>query len=247
MSALAMFDLAGDEDDRRISPFCWRIRLALAHKGLEVRTIPWRLSEKETIRQYGASAVPVLLDGNTAIHDSWRIALYLDEAYPDSPLFESDQAKAYALWIHNWTERCLHPLIVPIILADVTAHLHPKDSDFFRKTREHAFGTPLESIMDQSVDAFDRLRSALSPLRRTLISQPFVAGASPAYADYAIFGAFQWARCCSPQILIRRRDDPMLQWIERMLELYDGMARCATGYDTYSQAAVGKAEEGSIA
>ena len=87
-----MYDLAGREDDRRISPFCWRIRLALAHKGLPVRTIPWRLTEKDVIRGYGATSVPVIVDDGHAVSDSWDVALYLDATYPANPLFDSPQA-----------------------------------------------------------------------------------------------------------------------------------------------------------
>ena len=36
---IQMFDLAAAEPDRRFSPYCWRTRLALAHKGLPVETI----------------------------------------------------------------------------------------------------------------------------------------------------------------------------------------------------------------
>ncbi len=30
--------------------------------------------------------VPVLIDGNRTLHDSWKIAEYLDTQYPDLPL-----------------------------------------------------------------------------------------------------------------------------------------------------------------
>lgn len=30
--------------------------------------------------------VPVLIDGDQTLHDSWRIAEYLDSQYPDLPL-----------------------------------------------------------------------------------------------------------------------------------------------------------------
>jgi glutathione S-transferase len=37
--ALILYDLAGADAERRFSPYCWRIRLAVAHKGMEVETI----------------------------------------------------------------------------------------------------------------------------------------------------------------------------------------------------------------
>ena len=46
---IKLFDLAGAEDDRRTSPVCWRIGLALAHKGLAYQSVSWRRVEKEAI------------------------------------------------------------------------------------------------------------------------------------------------------------------------------------------------------
>jgi len=48
---IVLYDLAGAEPDRRFSPFCWRTKMALAHKGLEAETVPWRFTEKEKLPQ----------------------------------------------------------------------------------------------------------------------------------------------------------------------------------------------------
>ena len=55
--AIKLYDLAGAETDRRFSPYCWRARMALAHKGLEVETIPWRFTEKDAIAFSGQGRV----------------------------------------------------------------------------------------------------------------------------------------------------------------------------------------------
>ncbi len=62
---LKLYDLAGAEPDRRFSPYCWRIKMALAHKGLEFETIPWRFTDKDIdVAPAGkAGRVPVLVDG----------------------------------------------------------------------------------------------------------------------------------------------------------------------------------------
>jgi hypothetical protein len=31
--AIKLYDLAGAKSERRFSPFCWRTKMALAHKG----------------------------------------------------------------------------------------------------------------------------------------------------------------------------------------------------------------------
>lgn len=227
---IVLYDLAGADDDRRISPFCWRIRLAIAHKGLAVQTLPWRMVEKTTICKFGFTKVPVIVDRGKAVGESWAIANYLDDAYPEGdPLFDSPQARAYALFLHHWAERVLHRALVPLILKDVVAHLHERDLAFFRQTREQAFGKPLEAVMDDSDEARERFSDALAPLRGVLRGSRFLAGEQPAYADYIVFAAFQWARSCSPQRLVGE-EDPIRRWLAHMMQLHGGLAASAPGY-----------------
>jgi hypothetical protein len=47
--SLILYDLAGADPARRFSPYCWRVRLAIEHKGLSVETIPWRFTDKDVI------------------------------------------------------------------------------------------------------------------------------------------------------------------------------------------------------
>jgi hypothetical protein len=66
---MKLFDLAGAESARRFSPYCWRIKLALAHKGLTAETIPWRFTDKDAIAMSGQGRVPVLLDGDKVVSE----------------------------------------------------------------------------------------------------------------------------------------------------------------------------------
>ena len=97
------------------------------------------------------------------------------------------------------------------------------------KTREARFGKPLEEVAasrDKSVETF---RKSLDPLRLTLRTQPYLGGDTPNYADYIVFGAFQWARVVSPFKLLAE-EDPVYAWRERLLDAFDGMARNSPGY-----------------
>jgi hypothetical protein len=71
--ALIPYDLAGAESARRLSPYCWRIRLALEDKGLPVETVPWRFTDKDVIAFSGQGRVPVLVDSGKAVVGSWEI------------------------------------------------------------------------------------------------------------------------------------------------------------------------------
>jgi glutathione S-transferase len=79
---------------------------------------------------------------------------------------------------------------------------------------------------DKSVEGF---RKSLDPLRLTLKSQKYLGGEKPNYADYIVFGPFQWARVVSPFKLLAA-DDPVHAWRERLLDAFDGMARKSPGF-----------------
>ena len=224
---LRLFDLAGEDDELRFSPNCWRTRLALAHKGLAVDTVAWRFTEKDAIAPSGQGKVPVLVAGQRWLHESWDIAEYLEDHYPQRPsLFGCAQGRASARFVNQWASDVLHPAVARCIIADIPPALHAKDRHYFRTTREAAFGRSLEAIGAERGAALATLRQTLAPLRGVLARQDFIAGAQPAYADHAAFGAFQWARVLgTPQLAAS--DDPVAAWVERMLDAYGGLARAA--------------------
>ncbi len=223
--AILMYDLAGADERRRFSPYCWRIHLALKHKGLPFETRPWRFTEKAEIAASGGTTVPVLVDGERTISDSWKIAEYLDTQYADRPaLFGGEGGWQLARFTKHWVEGVLFPPLLRILSKDIFERLHAKDKEYFRTSREKRFGQSLEAYTADRDQAREQFRQALTPLRRLLTEQPFLSGKAPAFADYIVFGAFQWARGSSPYLLIGH-DDPVAMWRERMLDLHDGYAR----------------------
>ncbi len=223
---IELYDLATGDPNLRFSPYCWRVKMALAHKGLAWEEIPWHFTEKERLPDPNTGTVPVLVDDGEAVSDSWKIAEFLDERYPERPLFDCAQARSEALLIKFWIERTVHPFIVRMGIGDFLSALHEKDKPYFRQTREKRFGMPIEEFMKTRDQAREGFRNALEPLRAMLAEQPYVAGNNAGYADYIVFGALQWMRCGSPYASLRR-GDAVLDYRDRLLDLYDGFARKA--------------------
>ena len=227
---ITLYDLAGAEADRRFSPFCWRVRMALAHKELPTETVAWRFTEKEVLAPTKQGRVPVIVDNGRWIADSWAIANYLDDTYPERPsLFGGGAGRAVTRFVQGWTDTVLHLGLIRCVVLDIWQHVHETDKAYFRKSREERFGATLEAVQAGRDDRLPALRESLLPLRNLLGSQPFVGGDKPLYADYIVFGAFQWARCISPFKLLAP-DDPVFAWRERMLDLFGGLARKSKGY-----------------
>ncbi len=222
-----MHDLAAADPSLRFSPYCWRTRLALAHKGLDVETVPWRFTDKDALAFSGQGKVPVIQDQGTMVCDSWFIAVYLDQRYPERPsLFGGPMGESHARFINAWTDAVLVGGIARLIVRDLIDIIDPGDAAYFRASREARFGMTLEAIQADRETGVLAFRQSLLPIRLVLRAQPFLGGSTLSYADYIVFGTFMWPRCASRFELLEP-DDPVAAWRERMLDLFGGLARRA--------------------
>ena len=228
--SLQLYELVGTDAERPFSPYCWRTRMALAHKGLDHGSIPWRFTEKSAIAPHGSERVPVLLDGGKPVADSWVIANYLEDAFPDRPsLFGGEGGRAVTRMINSWGDIVVNGGLFPLIVADIPAHLGPVDAEYFRRSREARLGRKLEDVAAERDKTVVTFRRSLEPMRLTLKSQEFLGGAAPNYADYIVFGGFQWARAVSPFRLLEE-NDPIYTWREKLLDAFGGLARKSPGF-----------------
>lgn len=228
--AIVLYDLVGT-DDRRFSPHCWRTRMALAHKALECEARPVRFTEIRAIGDGRCKTVPAIEDNGRLIVDSWAIAKYLEETYPERPsLFGGLGGETLTRFVQSWCVSVLHAGLAPLIVRDIWEHLAPEDRDYFRTTREKRFGRTLEEVQAGRESRLEGFRKSLDPVRLSLREHPFLGGDGPLYADYLVFGALQWARVISPFRLLAD-DDPVRAWFGRCLDLHGGLGRAARAYE----------------
>jgi glutathione S-transferase len=167
----------------------------------------------------------VIRDGERVVADSFAIALYLDEAYPDRPtLFAGEGGKATARFIERWSQLTIHPYIATVALTDLHGMQDETNGQYFREDRERRYGKRLEEVVAGRDAGLAGFRASLEPLRSMLTYQPFIGGASPLFADYIVFGALQWARIASPFQLLDDSDS-IASWFERCLDLHGGIGR----------------------
>ncbi len=229
--SLILYDLAGADPARRFSPYCWRVRLAIEHKDLSVETIPWRFTDKDMIAFSGQGLVPVLVDSGKTVAGSWAIANHLEETYRERPsLFHGAGGKAFARFMELWSDTVLMPGLMPLIIVDLLNHLHEKDREYFRSSRERRLGMSIEQAGAHRTSRISGFQESLELLRITITAQPFLGGDDPDYGDYIVFSGFMWARSVSP-FKVLQDEDPVALWRRRMLERFD-VARNSPGYDT---------------
>ncbi|MEM7534381.1 MAG: glutathione S-transferase family protein, partial [Chloroflexota bacterium] len=164
------------------------------------------------------------------VRDSWAIAEYLETTYPDNPsLFGGDGGLAVTKFIQSWNDSVLVRGMISLFLLDIHDHLTPEDKVYFRTSREARFKRTLEEVQEGREARLKAFQNSLFPLRLLIKDQPFLGGEQPLYADYIIFGCFQWARVTTDFVMLKS-DDPVKAWFDRCLDLHDGLGRSALGY-----------------
>lgn len=222
--AIVLYDLI-DKAGRRYSPYGWRVRMALLHKQLKFDVELCYHSDKK-LAFTGQHLVPVLVDGERIVCDSWNIAAYLDQKYPDRPLLLKEPAEhSFAKFVNKWTDTVVgRPLVRPLYL-DIWKSLHPEaDASAFRKQREQRNSATLEELHARRDNYFKDVNHALGPANALLSEQGFIAGEQPAYVDYILFGTLQM-----PFVLgidpLDKSQGALRRWREQLQLRHDAWAK----------------------
>jgi glutathione S-transferase len=174
------------------SPFCAKVRQLLAFKGVEFEVVEVDyLERKELLVASGQITVPAItLDNGETIVDSARIALRLEELYPEPTIFPAGW-RGMHLVLADYIDNHLEERIYPVALADELAHYSRQGHDraaLWRLIRERKFGAGFVDrvIADQSAN-WERARAALAPFEEQLAGMPFLTGRI-GLADFALYG-----------------------------------------------------------
>jgi len=211
------------------SPFVWRAKYALAHKGLAYETQPTAFTEIPNTCDGRHPTVPFLVDENgSETCDSISIAAYLDDTYPDAPSLLGNGGLERAGEIEKILGETGFPNFFPLYIKDIWTGLPEKDAAYFRSTREARFGASLEDLSANRDARLPDARAALEPLRAELAKAPWFSGDTPGYADYIILAFFAWMKggASTPPLAA---GDPLLEYIDRGFALYGGIGNAIEG------------------
>lgn len=227
---ITLYDLSTRFEQVRFSPFCWRVKLALAHKGLVWEEVPISFTQMNALPEPSEGKVPVLVDDGEVVCDSWNIALFLDDKYANNPLFEGDESRSQSFFIKVWMES-LQYLVSRMGVLDFYSLQGEAEKQYFRTSRERRYGMTLEEWGGNSELYRDELSKRLEPLRQAVAVRPFLGGEAPNFSDHIVFGTFQWLRCAARTPLLEK-EDVLYQYRDRLLDLYGGLGRSAPEYSS---------------
>jgi len=180
----------------------YRVRIALALKGLSYEYVPVHLLKNEQFNppfseMNPAKLVPILVDGEHALTQSLAIIEYLEETHPQPPLLPStpvERARVRALALDIACE--IHPIDNLRVLRYLVHEMKVSEDDKNRWYR-HWVETGLETVEQQL---------AGSPL-----TGRFCHGDTPTLADAVLV----------PQIFNAQRMDCRLDHMPTVMRIHD--------------------------
>ena len=178
----------------------WRVRIALALKGLDYDYLPIHLVRKEQTETgfaqlSGTGLVPLLvLDGGQRLHQSMAIVEYLEETVPEPPLLPRD---------------ALGRARVRALAQDVACEIHPLNN-----TRVLAYLSDTLGVSDSEKTAWIQrwIEGGLEVVERQLAAQPstFCHGETPGLADCLLV----------PQVFNARRFECRLDHVPNVMRVH---------------------------
>lgn len=211
---IVLFDIA-TQSDSRPSPFCWRTKLALRHKGLAFECRGTVYSQIRSLGDGSFKTLPVIEDDGNWLGGSTKIAGYLESKVTSDTLFPDDPHRLFVRFIEAWVDTTLQAQIFPLIALRAWQCFPASQQEYFRKTRERRLGMTLEAARDLSLPKIPAIRASFEPARRILETRQFLAGLKPGYADYILFGALKWQRLVSEDRLLDD-NDVIEDWYKRI-------------------------------
>lgn len=194
------------------SPICWRVRIALALKGVAADRRAFSFSEVDTLANLtGSRTVPVLVVDDTPIVESHAIAAHLDAMVPEGPRLFGDTGATAG----GDLERELSTRIGPLVGADFLRRLLPEDRAYYQQSREAKYGKTFEELEGLRGGLELDIAFSIGRLEPRLEDQRYLAGDAVGWVDIVAYTYLSWIAFASPRS-VPELVNPVRTWFERL-------------------------------
>jgi glutathione S-transferase len=159
------------------SPYSWRVLLALEHKRLAYTSHVLQFSKQEhkspqMLALNFRGRVPVLKDGDYVVFESLAVLYYLDQKYPEPPLFGRSAEEAG---------------VIMRVICEYQAYAE----DHLMKIVNAYFRRPQSVKHDELADSMHAVASEARSIEARLAKSDWVVGETLTAADIVIFPGLQ--------------------------------------------------------
>ena len=147
------------------SPFCSKVRKILDYKGIDYEVIEVDyLERKELLTASGQIMVPALtLESGETIIDSDRIAMRLEEVYPEPTVFPPGQ-RGLHLALARYIDTAVEDALFRVAVSDELLYFRRQGADreaMWRLIRERKYGEGFVDRMGRELEANWRITAEL--------------------------------------------------------------------------------------
>jgi glutathione S-transferase len=159
------------------SAYCWRVLLALEHKGLSYRSHALKFDQQEhkapqMLAMNPRGRLPVLRDGDYVVFESVAVLYYLDRKYPEPPIFgKSPEEGGVIMRVICEYQAYAEPSLMQIVSTMLYG-------------REPTLGDGTAELM---AEAMHRVASEARTIERRLAQSDWVVGESFSACDMVIY------------------------------------------------------------
>ncbi|KAF5317733.1 hypothetical protein D9619_012624 [Psilocybe cf. subviscida] len=206
--AITLYDIA-TRSNEAVSTNTMRTSLCLRFKGLDFKTEWIELPDIErfsiekgiaptTTKPDGSPfyTLPAIYDPSTGtkLADSWKIALYLDKTYPDTPRLVPEGTAALQRAFTDSVEGIFAPGAL-FTLQGVHKNISPGGVARYERNILERAGKPLEEVIprgDEAASGWAKYQESLGKLDAWYATSdgPFLTGATPVWADLIVGAMF---------------------------------------------------------
>ena len=167
-----------------ISPFVWATKYALKHKGFDIDIVPGGFTGIMERTGGRSERLPVIVDDDRWILDSWLIAEYLDEKYPQRPtLLDGQSMRTLTRFLEGWLWTTAIRPWFGCYIKDYRDLSLPQDHEYVTRSRENMLGRNLEEDDNKHKNRQPQVPPTLEPFRHLLRESQFLGVDKPSYAD----------------------------------------------------------------
>ncbi|KAJ7061331.1 hypothetical protein C8F01DRAFT_1057878 [Mycena amicta] len=220
MSVIVFYDIPSTHPGIVWSPNTLKTRYALNFKGLSYTTKWIEYPDIEgVVKDLGGRptrskadgrphyTLPMIHDPSTGetITDSFKIAVYLDKTYPDTPLL----MPSGAFPLLRAFEEAMQPLLdelYPFAIPASHALLNPASTAYFRATREQTFSMTLEELFptpgsEREATMWANVKDSFRKVDGWIRAgeAEYLGGKEPNYADLYVAAYINWLKIILPE------------------------------------------------
>ncbi|KAI8059355.1 hypothetical protein BC940DRAFT_178924 [Gongronella butleri] len=209
MAKVTFYDLRINEINTSNSPFTVRTRICLNIKDIPYET-KW-LTYFDVHKQIPAitksdqrPTVPVIVDGihgDKVVADSFDIARYLDEAFPDTPKLFDPAHEGLLRFFEKYVFWNVIVHMYKINILQIHASFPNQEiKDWYRENREGMFHLTLEQFAGNEADNVAIIKAQMTVLDDSLKHTPYITGQQVGYADVMMAAAFTIFKEAQPDL-----------------------------------------------